>query len=100
MRDRHVAADEIQRQLDNHANTTKPPALAERCPYLGEGFRLEFPHREFMAGNATYGACIPGQRLQLPKGALRVFPVTLGPDLLGHDRVDAGLVVTDGGTRY
>src|SRR4051795_8623199 len=59
MRDRHVAADEIHRQLDDHPNTAESSALEECGADLRQRFGLEFWHRAVRPANAGPRGCIP-----------------------------------------
>ena len=52
MRDRHVAADEIHRQLDDHPNTAESSALEERGADFRHRFGLKFRHRAVRPANA------------------------------------------------
>ena len=47
MRHRAVAADQVERQLDDHPNTTEPAALEECGGDLRVRFVFEFRHRAF-----------------------------------------------------
>src|SRR3954451_2030658 len=60
MRDRHVAADEIHRQLDDHTNTAESSALEECGADLRQRFGLEFWPRAVRPANAGPRGCIPG----------------------------------------
>src|SRR5881409_1350240 len=44
MGDRHVAADQVVRQLDDHSNPAQAAALDEGGAHLRSHFRLEFRH--------------------------------------------------------
>src|ERR1700682_5871740 len=59
MRDRHVGADEVVGELDDHPNTAEPAALKKRRAHFRRRIGLDLGHRIVIAGNGDRMLCIP-----------------------------------------
>jgi hypothetical protein len=59
VRDGHVGADEVECELDDHADPAKRAALEIRGTDLGHRIDLKFAHAQLPALNGGFERCIP-----------------------------------------